>query len=137
MFQDMGMFNMNNDVNNELIVFQSTKLMRNVVNKLNLTVDYITRSGLKKVSLYTKSPFMVYFLDADPASSFSLEAKVINSSTVRLYNFYQKVDKLHINHAPCYQSSCKRYCKFPCRETSYSPDKKIWMRGTTTKPSWF
>lgn len=100
MFQDMGMFNMNNDVNNELIVFQSTKLMRNVVNKLNLTVDYITRSGLKKISLYTKSPFIIYFLDADPASSFSLEAKAINTSTVRLYNFYQKVDKLHINHAP-------------------------------------
>ena len=99
MFQDMGMFNMNNDVNNELIVFQSTKLMRNVVNKLNLSVSYVTRSGLKKLDLYTDSPFQIYFIDADPTSSFQLEAKALNSSTVRLYNFYQKIDKLHINHA--------------------------------------
>src|SRR5574344_2273539 len=100
MFQDIGMFNFNNDVNNELIVFQATKLMRNVVNKLNLTVDYVAKSGLKKLNLYTESPFQIYFLDAGPDMSFSFEAKKINASTIRISDFYQKPDKMNILHAP-------------------------------------
>ncbi|MBR2352711.1 MAG: polysaccharide biosynthesis tyrosine autokinase [Alistipes sp.] len=51
------------NVDNELYVIQANRLMIEVVNRLNLTTNYTTKSGLRKVDLYGKSPIATTFID--------------------------------------------------------------------------
>ncbi|MBR5074874.1 MAG: chromosome partitioning protein ParA, partial [Bacteroidales bacterium] len=92
-FQDMGVFGMmTSDVNNEFYVFKSYKLMADVVDRLNLTVNYITQKGLRKINLYKLSPIEVSFIDSNPNNAFALKAKVLNENEIQLAGFRSPAD---------------------------------------------
>ncbi len=62
---EMNLFNMTgNNVENEVLIFRTAKLMQNVVNKLHLDITYKTKKGLTPIDLYGKSPVEVSFPDA-------------------------------------------------------------------------
>jgi len=87
-FQDMGVFGMmTSDVNNEFYVFKSYKLMADVVDRLNLSVNYTMQKGLQKINLYKLSPVEATFIDANPYNSFSIKAKVLNENEIQLDGF--------------------------------------------------
>ena len=73
-FGDLDMFNVKRNVDNELLVFQSEGLIREVVRQLNLDISYSIREGIRTNELYTRSPVTFNFLDVDEAQEFSFVA---------------------------------------------------------------
>lgn len=62
-FGDLTGLNTRRNVDNELFVLQARRLMVEVVDKLGLTVGYTTRSGLRNIDLYRRSPIDVQFIN--------------------------------------------------------------------------
>ncbi len=58
-FGELGLGGKLKNLENEILVLQSTPLMIKVVEKLNLNFRYVTRIGLRKMDLYTNSPVEV------------------------------------------------------------------------------
>lgn len=59
-FEDMGFLNTNIDVNNEIHVITTSKLMETVVERLGLNYSYnMQYNGLGSIQLYNTSPFTV------------------------------------------------------------------------------
>lgn len=90
LFQDFGMFNIKSSVDNEVLVFQAKRLMRDVVARLSLDKSYKVRDGLKKVELYTQSPIVVQFLDAEELTEASLRVTPISATEAELSNFSEE-----------------------------------------------
>lgn len=59
MFENLGLLNSGNNVDNEVEVLKSTNLVKSVVKNLKLHTLYLTRSGLRMVDLYSNSPLLV------------------------------------------------------------------------------
>lgn len=65
-FTDLSMFSTSADVYNEIVAIRSPRLLRQVVDNLNLNVDYSIKKGLRPVPLYDHSnPFTVIFIGRD------------------------------------------------------------------------
>lgn len=62
-FSDLGIFNSNTNINNELLTLKSPTLMTEVVNRLGLNETFTIRKGLKNVDLYKVSPVTITFCD--------------------------------------------------------------------------
>ena len=62
-FADIAGISTRRSVDNELYVLQARRLMMEVVERLNLTTNYTTKSGLRTVTLYKSSPIEVTFID--------------------------------------------------------------------------
>ena len=62
-FSDIAGISTRRSVDNELYVLQARRLMVEVVERLGLTTNYSTQSGLRKVDLYRNSPINVTFVD--------------------------------------------------------------------------
>ena len=65
-FSDLAGFQSRRNVDNELYILQSRRLMMEVVSRLGLTTSYTTNQGLQTVELYKSSPVEVAFVNADP-----------------------------------------------------------------------
>lgn len=63
-FNEKQMFNDNNNIDGEILIFKSRLLMRQVVERLGLDVGYSVDKGLKKKILYADSPVTVHFPDS-------------------------------------------------------------------------
>ncbi|MBR0331288.1 MAG: chromosome partitioning protein ParA, partial [Alistipes sp.] len=63
---DLAGFQSRRNVDNELYILQSRRLMMEVVSRLGLTTSYTTNQGLQTVELYKSSPVEVAFVNADP-----------------------------------------------------------------------
>ena len=69
-FAELGLFKENTNVNNEIIALQSPALMREVVDRLNLGIDYRAEGWLYKPTLYgVQLPVEVSFIDLDETSA--------------------------------------------------------------------
>ena len=73
-FEDLGLFGSKRNVDNEVLVFKSRRLMTEVARNLHLDVSYTVKDGLRTVELYTQSPVQLSFPDAEEAQAFSLKA---------------------------------------------------------------
>ena len=62
-FSDIAGISTRRSVDNELYVLQARRLRVEVVERLGLTTNYSTQSGLRKVDLYRNSPINVTFVD--------------------------------------------------------------------------
>ena len=62
-FADIAGISTRRSVDNELYVLQARRLMLEVVERLNLTVNYTMKSGLRTNTLYKDSPIDVTFVD--------------------------------------------------------------------------
>ena len=62
-FADIAGISTRRSVDNELYVLQARRLMVEVVDRLNLTTNYTTESGLRTVTLYKNAPIEVSYVD--------------------------------------------------------------------------
>lgn len=64
---DLAGLSQRRNVDNEIYILQSRRLMTEVVKQLGLTVQYETKEGLRPQDLYGQSPIAVEFInDNDP-----------------------------------------------------------------------
>ena len=62
-FADIAGISTRRSVDNELYVLQARRLMMEVIDRLNLTVNYTIKSGLRTNTLYKNAPIDVTFVD--------------------------------------------------------------------------
>lgn len=75
------------NVSNEILQFQSHKLMRDVVNRLHANVCYLIMDDLREEELYTQAPVKVSFPEEEDHLDFSLTVRTLNRKQVRLSDF--------------------------------------------------
>lgn len=85
------------NVANEILQFNSKRLIREVVTRSHADVSYKMEDGLRDVELYTKSPVMVSFADMLPEQYVAFTVKLLNEKTVELTDFTMKANgKRHV-----------------------------------------
>ena len=89
-FEDLNMFNMKRSVDNELLVFKSKQLMKSVVKRLDLDISYSIREGLRTVELYSHSPVVVRFPEANESLEFGLTVVPVSDKEVSLSGFFSE-----------------------------------------------
>lgn len=90
MFKDLGsmdMINVRSSAETEMLIFQSYRLMQDVVSQLDLDVGYVMQGGLRDRSLYKDSPLAVSFITKDNNSQFSFDIVPISDQEVLLSDF--------------------------------------------------
>lgn len=88
-FADMGLFQNNIDINNEVFMLKSPTIMTEVINRLGLQMEYYVRGSFYHTTLYGSSlPIKVEFLDVpdNKAAGFNLE--MLPDSAFILRNIY-------------------------------------------------
>lgn len=87
-FSSMGLGTQSANVFNELITFKSPALMTQVVQRLDLTTDYIDKKLPHVVTLYGATlPFRVQFPDMDVTGAGSFLIDIAPNGSARLYKF--------------------------------------------------
>ncbi len=86
-FGELDMFNMKRNVENEILVFKSKELMKNVASRLHLDISYTKKKGLRTIELYTQSPIKIQFLDVEERQAFSLKATPLSEKEVKLSDY--------------------------------------------------
>lgn len=87
-FADLGMFESNTNVNNEINTLQSPDLMREVVSRLHLDMDYHVSGHFHKQTIYGSSlPIMVSILNSPEDESVSFTLELSKGGHVRLSDF--------------------------------------------------
>ena len=81
------------NVSNEILQFQSYKLMRDVVSRLHANVCYVVMDGLREKELYTQAPVKVSFVD-DNRLPTTLKVTPINATQVHLSHFEKDNGKI-------------------------------------------
>lgn len=78
------------NVANEMLQFNSKKLIREVVKRTHADVSYKMEDGLRDVELYTKSPVAVSFADMLPEQYVAFTVTLLNDKLVELTDFSMK-----------------------------------------------
>ena len=86
-FEDMNMFKTVSNLDNEILMLKSKRLMREVVDKLDLDVSYSVKEQLRRKELYTTSPVKVRFPDASENQVLSLTVTPLSEKEVLLSGF--------------------------------------------------
>lgn len=87
-FQEVGILNTTVSIDNELLIFKSERLSREVVKRLNLQTSYLYDEGLRTLELYTKSPMRVRFAEEEVKPG-SFQMTVLSDKEVELSGFAQ------------------------------------------------
>ncbi len=92
-FASFGFGGSNAKVNNELIAITSPAVMAQVVDILDLTVNYAEKGTMHPTTLYgTTSPLVVAFPDMDPDQGASFRMTLNPDGTYELFKFRTTVD---------------------------------------------
>ena len=67
------------NVANEILQFRSIEMMEDVVERLNLNIDYTIKDGLRTTNLYTTSPVQLSLKDVLPERYFSFKVTPLDS----------------------------------------------------------
>lgn len=78
-FSELAGLSARRNVDNELFVLQARRLMLDVVQRLNLTINYSTRQGLRTVDLYKRSPINVKFVNDNDNASCAFRVKLLEN----------------------------------------------------------
>lgn len=92
-FDDLGFMNGMNNVNNEIAIFKSKRLMTEVARRLKLDVDYYRKGKLSVASCYASTPVKLLFLDAKESDCCSLVMNVKSDKEIILKDFNGKPGK--------------------------------------------
>lgn len=85
---ELNGFSTGSNVENEIYILRSYQIMKEVVKRLNLNINYSVKDGFREENLYGKLPFEVVFLDTN--SSFielaiqSIDSEKYNISQLRV-----------------------------------------------------
>ncbi len=63
MFQEMGVGNKINSIENEIAILRSTSIIGKVVERLDLTTDYIVEAGMNDRNIYGANPVAIEWID--------------------------------------------------------------------------
>ncbi len=85
-FSEIAGLTTRRNVDNELFVLQARRLMVEVVERLGLTVNYTTRSGLRTVDLYRRSPIEAQFVNDNGSERCSFRVD-LGKNDVTIYDF--------------------------------------------------
>lgn len=77
-------------VDNEIHIFQSRRVMEQVVEKYNLDTRYKAKSGLRIVDMYGTMPVTVEFIDAKPQKSVSFKYSINEAGDITFTEFKDK-----------------------------------------------
>ena len=86
-FSDLAGFQNRRNVDNEVFILQSRRLMTNVVKQLNLTVNYSVSERLRRRDLYGQAPIDVKFINDNDNQSLAMEITPIDDDKIRLSGF--------------------------------------------------
>lgn len=93
-FSELAGFSARRNVDNEIYILQSRRLMEQVVRQLNLTMNYSTRRGLRMATLYKESPIEVNFINGNDFEAASFEVKLLDANRISISEFMnKKIDK--------------------------------------------
>ena len=84
---DLTSLGFKNNVDNEVLVFKTYRLMEKVAQRLHLDVSYTIKPQLRKIELYRQSPVSLSFPEAEPSQSFALKVTPLNENEVMLSDF--------------------------------------------------
>lgn len=73
---DLADFGLKSSVDNEILIFKSNSLLREVSTRLSLNTTYSVRQGLRKKDLYGNNPFEVVFLEASTEQPIQLKGEL-------------------------------------------------------------
>jgi len=78
------------DVNNEIEVFKSPQLTQEVIRRLKLDINYLTKDGLRKKDLYSQSPIIAEFLESE---NFSFKVEFLQDGVIVISDFVKAKDR--------------------------------------------
>ena len=94
-FSDLGLFQSNTNVNNELVSLQSPAVMYDVVKRLHLEVDYTTEGSFYPQVRYGQDlPLTVSFAGLTDNETAALTVEVVRPQGVKLTSFVQNGEKV-------------------------------------------
>lgn len=97
-FSDMGLFQVNTNVNNELVSLQSPAVMMDVVKRLHLDVDYAVEGSFYRKVIYGRTlPYIVSFLDLQDSETASLTLLPSDSCRIKLADFTRNGDEVTLS----------------------------------------
>lgn len=86
-FNDLLGGGIRRSVDNEIYIFQSRRLMEEVIGKLDLTIQYTQKGRIRVMDLYGRSPILVKYVNAKPNESGKFNAHIVDEQTVVLSDF--------------------------------------------------
>lgn len=86
-FNDLIGGGIRRSVDNEIYIFQSRRLMEEVVGKLDLTIQYTQKGRIRVMDLYGRSPILVKYINAKPNEAGQFKAHIVDEQTVDLSGF--------------------------------------------------
>lgn len=86
-FSDILGMTQRRNVDNELYVLQSRRLMTDVVRRLGLCTGYVTREGLRPADLYGRSPIEAVWIDRSELFGCSFDVAVGSGGRMTISNF--------------------------------------------------
>lgn len=87
-FTSLGLFSNNSNVMNELISITSPAVMADVVNKLDLRMNYVSKNGLRDLTLYGETlPFIAVLPEIGVQESGSFRCELSPDGNIRLWDF--------------------------------------------------
>ena len=87
MFQELSLFDGKSNVNNEVIIFKSYNIMAEAVKRLKLEMSYTVKERLRTNELYTNTPVMFSFVNAEEVQWISLKAKLLPDNEIAIWDF--------------------------------------------------
>ena len=94
-FSDLAGFQNRRNVDNEVFILQSRRLMTDVVKRLNLTINYSISERLRRRDLYGQAPIDVKFINDNDKQSLSMEITPLEGDKIRLTEFNDKFVTKH------------------------------------------
>lgn len=92
-FSGLGLGGGNTNVYNEMIALSSPAVMYEVVERLNLEMNYLEKDGLAKTTLFgTNLPFNAILNDIHANSSAGFRADLYPNGDVKLYKFFKTLE---------------------------------------------
>jgi capsular exopolysaccharide synthesis family protein len=92
-FEDLGLFNVKRNVDNEILVFRSEQHMMTVARRLHLDISYTIKEGLRTTELYTRSPVALQFFDVEESQEFSLTVTPLSEDRALLSGFSENAQE--------------------------------------------
>ena len=96
--QDLGLFGGTTNVNNEVIIFKSHKIMAEAARRLKLDVSYSVRERLRDKELYTNTPVSFAFIDAEETQWVTFKFTILPDDKLVINNFItQDMERIPIS----------------------------------------
>ncbi|WP_455630603.1 GumC family protein, partial [Parabacteroides sp.] len=130
-FSDLGLFQANTNVNNELISLQSPVIMLDVVKRLRLDVAYHTDGSFYRKVLYGQDlPVSVSFADLQDNESVSFTLRLLDEENAELSAFARAGEELE--ESPVVTCKLREPVTTPVGDLTVEPTPSF--RGASGKP---